>query len=553
MKTIRVPASHRVELLAAEPLVQDPVAFDWDVSGRLWVVEMADYPLGMDGNGKPGGRVRVLEDTDGDGRYDKSTLFAEGLNFPNGIITWRDGVLVTAAPDILFLKDSDGDGKADVREPVLQGFLEGNQQLRVNGLRWGLDNWIYCAIGSHHSGYASGTKVKSVRAGREFELGSRDFRFRPDTGELDPQSGPTQFGRNRDDWGRWFGTQNSWPLWHYVLTDQYLRRNPHVAAPVPLLQVVGPRNPKVYPASAPEKRFHSFTEAGHFTSACAGMIYQDELLFPRGVESHAFTCEPFHNLIQHNVLTDDGVSFAAHRAPGEETRDFFASEDRWCRPVMARTGPDGALWVADMYRYMIEHPQVLTPQGKAELMPHYRAGEDRGRIYRVVPANASARKPLRLDRLDAEQLVAALDSPNGWQRDKAQQLLLWRKEDAAIPHLEALAAKSKNPRARLHALCTLDGLSSLKPELVGRALADPHPGVRENALRLAETRGTPGEIAAATKLVDDADAKVRLQLAFSLGEWNDPRAGAALGRLAVAEHRDGFLTAAVMSSSKAHA
>ena len=553
LKKIHVPAGFRVELVAAEPLVLDPVAFDWDERGRLWVVEMADYPLGMDGKGKPGGRVRILEDTDGDGRYDKATLFAEGLNFPTGIITWRDGAIVTAAPEILFLKDSNGDGKADVREPLFQGFSEGNQQLRVNGLRWGLDNWIYCAAGSHHAGYAAATKLKSVRTGAEFQVGSRDFRLRPDTGELDAQSGPSQFGRNRDDWGRWFGTQNIRPLWHFVLTDHYLRRNPHVAAPNPTRMVVVPLSPKVWPASPQEKRFHSFNEAGHFTSACAGMIYRDELLFARNAESHAFTCEPFHNLVQHNVLTDDGVSFAAHRAPGEATRDFFASEDRWCRPVMTRTGPDGALWVADMYRYMIEHPQWLPQNGKDELQPHFRLGDDRGRIYRVVPANAPARKPLRLDRLDAAGLVAALDSPNGWQRDKAQQLLLWRNDRAAVPHLEMLAVKSGNPRARLHALCALDGLGALQAELVERALADAHPGVRENALRLAEPRGTPSVVAAAARLVSDGDAKVRLQLAYALGQWSDPRAGAALGQLAVASHQDHFLTAAVMSSALPHA
>ncbi|MBI3881446.1 MAG: c-type cytochrome [Verrucomicrobia bacterium] len=552
LKKIHVPEGFTVELVAAESLVKDPVAIDWDERGRLWVVEMADYPLGMDNNGKPGGRLRVLEDTDGDGRYDKSTLVADGLSFPNGLLTWRDGVLVTAAPDILFVKDSTGDGIADIREPLFQGFFEGNQQLRVNGLRWGLDNWVYCAIGAHHGNYGKNL-LRSKLTGAEFDLGARDFRIRPDTGALEPQSGPTQFGRNRDAWGHWFGTQNSWPLWHYVLADQYLRRNPHVAAPDPVRQIVTPANPQVYPASRLEKRFHSFSQSGHFTSACAGMIYNDDLLFGGGSEEHAFTCEPFHNLVQHNVLTDDGVSFAFHRAKGEETVDFFASEDRWCRPVMTRTGPDGALWVVDMYRYMIEHPQFLPPEGKAELLPHYRAGDDRGRIYRVFPKNQPPRKPVRFEKLGAAELVAALNTPNGWQRDKAQQLLVWRNDKSASPHLEKLARDAKDARVRLQALCTLDGLGALKPELVERALGDTHPGVRENALRLGETRGTPGVIAAAVKLTGDSNLKVRLQLAFSLGEWKDPRAGEALGRLAVANHADRFITAAVMSSAAPHA
>ena len=312
LKKIHVPNGFSVELVACEPLTIDPVAIDWSADGRLWVVEMADYPLGMDGNGKPGGRVRVLDDTDGDGRYDRSTLFSDGLTFPTGLLTWRDGVIVTAAPDVLFLRDTDGDGKADTREVLVSGLTTGNQQLRANGLRWGLDGWVYCAADGHHGEYGVGTKLHT-RAG-DVLVGSRDFRFRPDTGELEAESGPSQFGRNRDDWGHWFGTQNSRPLWHYVLPDHCLSRNPHVAAPDPRQQVVVPLNPKAWPVSAAEKRYHSFNEGGHFTSACGGMIYRDELLFGRGLERHAFTCEPFHNLVQHNLITDSGVSFTARRA-----------------------------------------------------------------------------------------------------------------------------------------------------------------------------------------------------------------------------------------------
>nr|MDQ3624156.1 HEAT repeat domain-containing protein [Verrucomicrobiota bacterium] len=550
LKKIHVPPGYRVELVAAEPLVYDPVAIDWDAAARLWVVEMADYPLGADGKGKPGGRIRVLEDTDDDGRCDKSTLFAEGLNFPTGLLTWRDGVLVTAAPEILFLRDTDADGKADERRVLFRGFPEGNQQLRVNGLRWGLDNWIYCASGAHHGGYGTATQITSALTGQSVALGSRDCRIGPDAGSIEAQSGPTQFGRNRDDWGRWFGTQNSWPLWHYVLPDHYLRRNPHVAAPDPTRQIVTPKNPKVFPASPQEKRFHSFEEAGRFTSACSGMIYRDDLLFARG-EIHAFTCEPFHNLVQHYLLADAGVSFEARRVPADGA-DFFASEDRWCRPVMTRTGPDGALWIVDMYRYMIEHPDWLPAQGRAELLPHYREGEDKGRIYRVVPSNTTPRKPPRLDKLATAQLAGALDSSNEWQRDKTQQLILWRNDRSAVPHLENLARDSSNPLARLHALCTLDGLDALPPEVVQRALGDPHPGIRENALRLAEGRATPGAIASAAKLADDPHPKVRLQLALTLGEFKDPSAGEALGRLAAANHGDPFISAAVMSSALPH-
>jgi putative membrane-bound dehydrogenase-like protein len=558
MRKIHLTPGFGVELVASEPLVIDPVAIDWSPDGRLWVVEMADYPLGMDGKGKPGGRVRVLEDTDGDGRYDKQTLFADGLSFPTGLLTWRDGVIVTAAPEIVFLRDTDGDGQADSREVLVSGLMQGNQQLRANGLRWGLDGWVYCAAGGHHRGHGAGNKITSTRTGNEVAVGALDFRFKPDTGELEPESGPSQFGRNRDDWGHWFGTQNSRPLWHYVLADRYLRRNPHVAAPDPTHQVVVPLNPTVWPVSSPEKRYHSFDNAGHFTSACAGTIYRDELLFGKSSpgsenEMHAFTCEPFHNLVQRNVIVPDGVTFAAKRAAGEERSDFFASEDRWCRPVMTRTGPDGALWVVDMYRYMIEHPDWLPENGRAELLPHYRLGDDRGRIYRVFPVGTPPRKLTRLDKLSTSELVAALDSPNEWQRDKAHMMLLWRGDKSAAAPLAKLASGNRDPLARLHAFCVLDGLGVLAKGQIIRALKDEHPGIRENALRLAEKQTLPEIIAAAAKLADDPDPKVRLQLACTLGQWSDPRAGKVLGRLAVTHHADSFMVAAVMCSAVPHA
>lgn len=550
-RKMRVPAGFRVDLVAAEPLVMDPVAFDWDEQGRLWVVEMADYPLGMDGKGKGGGRVRCLEDTDGDGRFDRSTLFAEGLNFPNGILTWRDGVIVTAAPEILFLRDTDGDGRADTREVLVSGLFEGNQQLRANGLRWGLDNWVHVASGGHVKTHGAATRLRSHRSATEVATGSRDFRFRPDTGELEAQSGPTQFGRNRDNWGRWFGTQNSNPLWHYVLPDQYLARNPHFGAERTLVQLLTPANPPVFPASPLEKRYHSFNQSGRFTSACSGMIYRDARLFPAD-ELHAFVCEPFHNLVQHVRLRDDGVSFTAAREADGSPFDFLSSEDRWSRPVMVREGPDGAIWVADMYRYVIEHPQFLPAEGKAELLPHYRLGEDRGRIYRISREGMGSFQPTRLERLETGALVAALDTTNGWQRDKVHQMLLWRADPKAEASLREMASGNGNALARLHALCVLDGLGRLTAEDLAGSLRDRHPGVRENALRLSESRLNDTLLGRLAGMTSDPDPKVRLQLAFSLGASGEARAGAALGRLLAGHERDPMMVAAVMSSAARH-
>jgi putative membrane-bound dehydrogenase-like protein len=554
LKKLHLPAGYKAEIVASEPLVLDPVAFDWDERGRLWIVEMADYPQGMDGNGKPGGRVRVLEDTQGNGHYDKSTIFAEGLNFPNGILTWRGGAIVTAAPNVLFLQDTDGDGKADKQEILIKGLQEGNQQLRANGLRWGLDNWVYVAIGGHSGKYGTDTKLNSLRSGQEIVVGARDFRFRPDTGELEPQSGPTQFGRNRDNWGHWFGTQNVNALWHYVLPEQYLLRNPHFGVTqtrMPLL--TPPSSSPVYPASVEGKRWYTrdLIAIGNFTSACSGVIYRDTAMF--GPDSKdALICEPVHNLVQHAVLTDNGVSFIADQKFGEEKFDFFASEDPWCRPVMVREGPDGALWVADMYRFLIEHPQWLPPVGKEEMLPYYRLGDDRGRIYRVSRTEMPDFKPVRFDMFGTVELVAALNSTNGWRRDKAHQMLLWRADKTAVAPLLSLFENAANPLARLHALCVLDGLGELNPATVIRALADQTSGVRENALRLAETRFNSEVLAAAVRLADDQDAKVRLQLAFSLGASKEALAGETLSHLFTANIEDPMIVAAVMSSATSH-
>jgi putative membrane-bound dehydrogenase-like protein len=534
-KKWHVRDGYRIELVAAEPVVLDPVAFDWDEQGRLWVIEMADYPLGMDGNGKAGGRVVRLEDTDHDGRYDKRHVIVSDLSYPTGILTWREGVIVTAAPDIFFISP---DGTKKV---LYTGFSTGNQQLRVNGLRWGMDGWVYCAAGAHHGGYNKGTQIECKLTGEKIDLGSRDFRFKPDTGEFDPQSGPSQFGRARDDWGHWFGVQNSFPLWHYVLQDHYLRRNPHVIPPDPIHQLF-PRNPPVYPASSMEKRFHSFDQAGRFTSACGIEVYRDRVLFEDG-KTHAFTCEPFHNVVQHHILEDEGVTLKAVRDPAESEVDFLASEDRWCRPVMVRTGPDGALWVADMYRYMIEHPQWLPQNGKEELLPHYREGDDKGRIWKVVRASA------RSGATDSAKAEATFASANGWCRDKAQMKALWSGVgDASITGTANIKAQTAWTLLIKGKLTTSDCM---------KLLGDESVHVREQALQMAEKIDWKDDDSlplhdTLAKLVNDNDAKVRLQLACTLGELKFEWAGDLLAELLDAAPADSSLQGAALSSVLPH-
>ena len=534
-KKWHVREGYRIELVAAEPVVLDPVAFDWDEQGRLWVIEMADYPLGMDGNGKAGGRVVRLEDTDHDGRYDKRHVIVSDLSYPTGILTWREGVIVTAAPDIFFISP---DG---TKKMLYTGFSTGNQQLRVNGLRWGMDGWVYCAAGAHHGGYNKGTQIECKLTGEKIDLGSRDFRFNPDTGEFDPQSGPSQFGRARDDWGHWFGVQNSFPLWHYVLQDHYLRRNPHVIPPDPIHQLF-PRNPPVYPASSMEKRFHSFDQAGRFTSACGIEIYRDQVLFTDG-KTHAFTCEPFHNVVQHHLLKEDGVTFKAVRDPAESKMDFLASEDRWCRPVMVRTGPDGALWVADMYRYMIEHPQWLPQNGKEELLPHYREGDDKGRIWKVVRASA------RSGATDSAKAEATFASANGWCRDKAQMKALWSGVGGAS------ITGTANIKAQTAWTLLIKGKLTISDCM--KLLGDESVHVREQALQMAEKIDWKDDDSlplhdTLAKLVNDKDAKVRLQLACTLGELKFEWAGDLLAELLDAAPADSSLQGAALSSVLPH-
>jgi putative membrane-bound dehydrogenase-like protein len=487
----------------------------------------------------------MLDDTNDDGRYDKRTVIADGLNFPTGILTWREGALVTAAPDILYL------GPTGEKKVLLTGFSTGNQQLRVNGLRWGIDGWVYCAAGAHNGGYNKGTEITSVLTGEKIALGSRDFRFKPDTGEFDPQSGPSQFGRAKDDWGHWFGVQNSFPLWHYVLQDHYLRRNPYVIPPDPVHQLFS-RNPPVYPASSLEKRYHSFGESGRFTSACGIEIYRDRVLFDDG-KTHAFTCEPFHNVVQHHVLEDDGVTFKATRDPGETKLDFLASEDRWCRPVMVRTGPDGALWVADMYRYMIEHPQWLPQNGKDELLPHYREGDDKGRIWRVSKVDTPVRQS-ETGRSDADKSVRiTLQSQNGWTRDKAQMLAVWRGNKDAVAKLAPLIRDSQQPQTRAQDAWTLQELGLLKPEDVMHLLQDSSARVREQALIIAENFTSESSVLQAMiPLAQDADAKVRLQLACTLGAFKSGQAADALAVLLKRDAGDVAMLGAALSSALPH-
>jgi putative membrane-bound dehydrogenase-like protein len=554
LQCLKARPGFTVELMAAEPLVMSPVAFAWGPDGKFCVVEMGDYPLGVDGKNKFGGRIKFLEkspsrerkqaENSADAPYDKATVFLDNLGYPTGVTPWGKGVIVTCAPEIFYAEDTDGDGKADKKVVLYTGFREGNQQHRVNGLVWGLDNWLYGANGD------SGGAPKSMKTGAVINISGRDFRVKPDEGLIEAVSGQTQFGRSRDDWGNWFGNNNTNPMYHYVLEDRYLKRNSRVLYPDPRVQVSEkPGSARVYPLSKPLPRFNSPQALNHFTSACSAIVYRDNLFGPEFL-NNTFVSEPVHNLVHREIMTPKGVTFSSKRAPDEQESEFLASSDNWFRPTTIQTGPDGALWVADMYRYVIEHPEWIPLDWQKKL--DLRAGHDKGRIYRVYPQGAKLRAIPRMDKMSTQELVKELASPNGWTRDMAQQLLVRSHAAKASALVRGLFKASDQPLARLHALATLDGLHECSPADIEAGLADKHPGVRREALRLSEMRDDPSLHAAYERLLQDPDPQARLQLAYSLGAARDmQKAGALLGRLIAAKSSDPYIMAAALSSVQA--
>ena len=563
----------KIELVASEPLVKSPVAFEWGADGKLWVVEMGDYPLGLDGKGKPGGVIRYLEDTNGDGIYDKSTVFLEGVNFPNGIYPWRKGVIISAAPEVFYAEDTDGDGKADVRKTLFNGFNEGNQQHRANGFDYGLDGWLYGANGDS-GGSISGVAALQKAVGElpeEIDINGRDFRLNPDTGEFETQAGETQFGRHRDDWGNWFGNNNATMLWHYFLPIEYLSRNPHLSVSHTYQLLAQYTNgTRVYPTSKTLQRFNDPKGANRLTSGNSATPYRDELFGP-GFPRTVFISEPVHNLVHREELEPDGVTFKSHRAKTELHREFLSSRDNWFRPTQLKTGPDGALYVADMYRLVIEHPEWIP----SEIQKQYnlRAGADKGRIYRVYPAKAKLRPIPNMEKMTDMELCEELESPNGWHRDTAQRLLTERGNTNIVKLLETQFIRSQQSefwngitrragkaptRGRVHTLYTLRALHALSPAILTAALKDTYAAVREHAAHLCESALQDGEPpdkdleTALLNLAEDPSIRVRYQVAFVLGYSTNAHAGEALAKIALRNPTSEPIQIAVMSSATNH-
>jgi len=515
LATFQVAPGVRLELVASEPEVVDPVAIRFDEDGRMWVVEMGDYPSGPQPGEAPRSRIRILEDRDGDGRFEVSHLFADHLLFPTGLQPWRGGVLVTLAGSIDYLKDTDGDDRADLHETWFTGFAQKNSQLRANHPTFAIDGRVYVANGLR------GGKVSATRGTQQKPMALRghDFSFDPLTRRFQTVAGQSQFGMTFDDNMNRFLCSNRNPLMQVVLEDRYLERNPHYPVPAVVEDVArAGAQSRVFPLSRAWTT--STLHAGQFTAACGCTIYRGDAL-PASMVGNAFICEPTGNLVHREVLEPAGATFGAHA--GREGVEFLASRDEWFRPVNMTVGPDGALYVVDMYRAVIEHPDWMPDELRKR--PDLRDGDDRGRIYRLVAAtsaqrrsqhdagrlprrsnvavrrdaetgptdSADGRRPERRSTWTSQQLVAELTAKNAWRRDTAVRLLVERQARRVTPQLRQLAIDGGQPATRIAALHLLADLGSLTRNDIRQALRDRRPGVRQQAVVLAETWiGSPG-------------------------------------------------------------
>jgi putative membrane-bound dehydrogenase-like protein len=562
LATFRVPKGFRVELVACEPNVVDPVAIAFDENGRLFVVEMRGYPnSGVATGPSTSGRIKLLEDRDGDGFFEHCTTFADNLRFPTSVMPWQNGVLVADAPNLYFMDELQGTGRAGQRRTLYTGFTLSNIQQLINSLQWGMDNWVYGCAGSN------GGTIQSVEKPDvpPVTLRSRGVRFHPEApGSLEPMSGGGQFGLTCDDWQQWFTATNSQHLRHIVLPDHYLRRNP--ALPVSAVTIDIPDHNaackvhRISPfeawrvertsrrAQGPDAQRFPSTElvpGGFITSACSPVVYSADL-FPPAYRGSTFVCDPANNVIHRDVLLPKGATFVARR--GEADCEFFASTDTWCRPVNLTVGPDGALYVVDFYREVIETPLSLPDDIKKKLNLESRG---RGRIWRIVPEGVRSVKRPALRNAPTQDIVKELQDANLVWRLTAQRLLVERQDRTAIPALQRLAREAVRAQARAHALWTLGGLSALDDALIAQALADPNAGVREQALRLCDRRlgGSERLRRAVAALADDPGPRVRFQVAFTLGEATSPELMAALTKIARRDVADPWTQMAILSSA----
>jgi mono/diheme cytochrome c family protein/glucose/arabinose dehydrogenase len=513
MKTLVLPPGYRVELVAKEPLVIDPIAIDFDPDGRMWVLEMPGFMSEANGanSREPINNVAVLEDTNGDGVMDKRTVFADKLVLPRALKVLDSGVLVGEPPNLWLMKDTNGDLKADTKDLVNEtyGRAAASIEHNANSLFWGLDNIIYT---SEH----------------DWHLRLKNGKF-----ETMPTLPRGQWGASMDDAGRIFRNVNDAPLFVDVIAARYYARNPNMIRTRglydPLISreasVIWPiRQTRGVNRGYRDQFFRPDDSSVTIQGVGTPVIYRGDRL-PKELYGDAFITDSTTNLVHRYKLVDDG-SGRMKAVDGYDKGEILASTDERFRPVNMLPAPDGTLYVVDMYRGVVQEQIYWT-----DFLRDYINARDlvspvnRGRIWRIVHETTKREQKPALSKAPAGTLVKTLSHPNGWWRDTAQRLLVERGDASMAPQLKQLAAQTTDWRTRLHALWTLDGLDAIAVEDVQRALGDKSPDVRAAAVRLSERwigQANHPLTAAVLKLMDDPTWTVRRQLAATVGELPQP-------------------------------
>jgi len=529
LEKLEVMEDFEVNLFAAEPLIADPVDMEIDENGNLYVVEMHGYPLDLSNSGV----IKKLIDTDNDGLPDSAEVFADSLKLPTGIMRWKNGFIVTDAPDVFYLEDTNGDGKADKKETLLTGFALSNPQHNLNSPNFGLDNWIYLGHESAITPFVHtkefGDEGEEVRftdnaqaVSLETNANGRMVRFKPDTYQLEALSGQTQFGHTSDPWGHRIYTSNADHLFHEVIQADYLSLNSNLLVPDATQYIPDYGDAvKIFPIT--ENPNHQLlTDVGVITSSC-GVTWYNGGTFGETFNKVTFIAEPVHNLVHADIIAPNGATFTAKRLL--ENKEFLASKDPWFRPVNFYVGPDGALYVLDYYRQIIEHPEWMSEEVNQSGALYN--GKDKGRIYKITPKNATKSQnwlnKLAIGKQSPEEWVALLDHTNGWYRQTAQRLLFQHNENIPIDALKSLLINAKNPEAKIPALWLLYDKGVMSEEILIQLLKDKTPGVRENAIKVTELHLRDGNTLSEKltqtlfALKNDTDPKVRYQLLCTTG------------------------------------
>jgi len=571
LATFRVEPGFRIELVAAEPLIADPVELAFDEQGRLWVLEFTQYNQEFPG-GDPNvrGKLKVLRDTDGDGAMDTAVTFAENLNYASAFALWRGGVFLGETPDIVYLSDTDGDGRADRREVVFTGFAREARragQAQINSFRWGLDNRIH--VCTNTGGVVSRPGVNDQAP---VDVRGRGFSFDPRTRHYDVRSGGGQHGMTFDAWGNQFACQSSLPGMFVIYDARYLAHNPWLRAPAPTarihppladypLFVISPEEPwrvlrsKLRTSGQFGGKADTFggvvANQGFFTAATGLTVYTGDA-FPAEYQGSSYIGEPANNVVHRARLRREGVGFVSEPTNAATKSEFLASSDNWFRPVQFANGPDGALYVADMYRELIEGGTFLPE----EMLRHLRVvnGQDRGRIYRVLPQTRVTSRLPDLSSLSTEAVARLLAHPNGWHRETAARLLHERQDAVAATSLRELASRAPAALSRTHARYALVGQKSYPAELALAALAESDENALVHSLRLAEPLAPESapirdRIAA---LTTHPSLPVRYQALFSLSGLPHPEKATLLARTLRRESADRWMRLAAMTGLKGH-